>query len=258
VAAGERDFDTLIDEAARQPVDGWDFRWLDGRATEERPSWGYAGLLAQRAASSAALLDLQTGGGEVLAEVLAAAAPLPGRIVATEGWPPNTALARARLAPLGVDVLEVVDSADLPCQSRSFDLVTSRHPSAIRWDEIARVLRPGGSYFAQHVGAGSNHAVSEFFLGPQPVGQARTLDNTVAQAEAVGLSVVDAREESLRVEFFDIGAVVYFLRKVVWTVPGFRVTNELGRLRELHELMQREGPFVSQSSRILIEARRPQ
>jgi SAM-dependent methyltransferase len=255
---GGRDFDTLIDEASRQPVDGWDFGWLDGRATEERPSWGYARLLAQRVASSSAVLDLQTGGGEVLSEVLAAAARRPARVVATEGWPPNAALARARLAPLGIDVMEVADSAELPCESTSFDLVTSRHPSATRWVEIARVLRPGGSYFAQHVGAGSNHALSEFFLGPQPVGQARTLANTVAQAEAVGLAVVDVREESLRVEFFDVGAVVYFLRKVVWTVPGFRATDALDRLRALHELIGREGRFVSQSSRILIEARRPQ
>ena len=29
--------------------------------------------------------------------------------------------------------------------------------------------------------------------------------------------------ERLRAEFFDIGAVIYFLRKVVWTVPDFTV-----------------------------------
>ena len=26
-------------------------------------------------------------------------------------------------------------------------------PSALWWNEIARVLKPGGAYFAQHVGA---------------------------------------------------------------------------------------------------------
>jgi hypothetical protein len=29
-----RSFDELVDEAAAVPVQGWDFSWLDGRATE--------------------------------------------------------------------------------------------------------------------------------------------------------------------------------------------------------------------------------
>ena len=35
-----RSFDELVSEADAAPVDGWDFSWLDVRATEERPSWG--------------------------------------------------------------------------------------------------------------------------------------------------------------------------------------------------------------------------
>lgn len=36
-----RSFKELMAEATSAPVDGWDFSWLDGRAEEERPSWGY-------------------------------------------------------------------------------------------------------------------------------------------------------------------------------------------------------------------------
>jgi hypothetical protein len=68
--------------------------------------------------------------------------------------------------------------------------------------------------------------------------------------------VVDLRVESLRTEFFDIGAVVYFLRKVIWMVPGFTVDQYRDRLRELHQLIEREGPFLARTSRFLIEARR--
>jgi len=52
------------------PVAGWDFSWHDGRATEQRPSWGYSNLLVSKLASARAVLDIQTGGGEILAEVL--------------------------------------------------------------------------------------------------------------------------------------------------------------------------------------------
>jgi len=65
------------------------------------------------------------------------------------------------------------------------------------------------------------------------------------------------RVERLRVEFFDIGAVVYFLRKVIWTVPDFGVDRYREQLRDLHRHIEDEGSFVSHSSRVLVEARKP-
>ena len=70
------------------------------------------------------------------------------------------------------------------------------------------------------------------------------------------LEVVDLRTARLRIEIFDVAAVIYLLRKVVWWVPGFTVDGYRRRLRELHEQIQREGPFVAHSTRHLIEARR--
>jgi len=43
-----RSYEDLVAEAATVDVSGWDFSWLTGRATEERPPWGYARLLASR------------------------------------------------------------------------------------------------------------------------------------------------------------------------------------------------------------------
>lgn len=142
---------------------GWDFSWPDGRATEQRPSWGYQRLTSERLARAEAALDIQTGGGEVLA---AAAA---------------------------------------------FDLVVSRPP---------------------------RHGLLD---GDRPrAGPRRNL-----------------RLERLRTEFFDIGAVVYLLRKVIWIVPGFTVEANRDRLRELHDRIQQDGPFIAHPSRFLIEARKP-
>ncbi|MFE2108866.1 SAM-dependent methyltransferase, partial [Kitasatospora sp. NPDC059463] len=78
-----------------------------------------------------------------------------------------------------------------------------------------------------------------------------------AAARAAGLEVVDLRSERLRVEFLDIGAVVWFLRKVIWMVPGITVEAHWARLRELDALIRAEGPFVAHSARFLIEARKP-
>ncbi len=244
-------FDDLIAEAAAANVDGWDFSWLDGRATEERPSWGYARLMAKRMAGAAAALDIQTGGGEVLASV----PKLPPLAVATESWPPNVARATQLLHPRGVVVVAHEIAEPLPFGADAFDLLVSRHPVDVWWDEVVRVLRPGGTYFSQEVGPRSVGELTEFMMGPQPAGESeREPALARAAAEAAGLTVTDLRAESLRTEFRDIGAVVYFLRKVIWIVPGFTVESYRGKLEELHERISRDGPFVATTRRFLIEA----
>lgn len=247
-----RSFEELVAEAGAVSVDGWDFSWLDGRATEQRPSWGYQRTMSQRLAVARAALDVQTGGGEVLA----GAAQLPPTMVATESWPPNLAKATRLLHPLGAVVVADADEPPLPFAAEAFDLVVSRHPVTVWWDEIARVLRPGGTYLSQQVGPASVFELVEYFLGPQPeeVRRGRHPDDARAAATRAGLDVVDLRFESLRTEFFDIGAVVYFLRKVIWMVPGFTVEAYLPQLRALHEQIEEQGPFVAHTTRYLIEA----
>ncbi|GHH49669.1 MULTISPECIES: class I SAM-dependent methyltransferase [Streptomyces] len=254
-ASSSPSFEELVAEAAAAPTEGWDFSWFEGRATEDRPSWGYARAMGERLATAEAALDIQTGGGEVLAS----ARELPRLTVATEGWPPNVAKATALLHPRGAVVVASPEDAPLPFADAAFDLVVSRHPVTPHWTEIARVLAPGGTYFAQHVGPSSAYEVVEYFLGPQPEANrnARHPDSERAGAEAAGLEVVDLRAERLRMEFHDIGAVVHFLRKVVWMVPGFTVDQYRTRLLDLHERIVADGPFVAHSSRHLVEARRP-
>jgi hypothetical protein len=47
-------------------------------------------------------------------------------------------VARQNLARFGAWVLEVAEDGDLPFADASFDLVSSRHPTRRRWDELAR------------------------------------------------------------------------------------------------------------------------
>ncbi len=243
-------FEHLIAEALAVPVEGWDFAWFRGRATEQRPSWGYSRIMGERMALAQRALDLQTGGGEVLAAI----PKPPPRLIATEGWPPNAALARQRLAPIGGEVVDVAENADLPFADESFDLVVSRHPVSVRYDEVARILQPAGVYLSQQVGPGSVRELTDAMMGSQPVSDARRPERSAAAATAAGLVVVDLKAETLRMEFFDIAAVVVFLRKVIWIVPGFTIDAYLAPLRSLHETIQTNGPFVAHAQRFLIEA----
>ncbi|HEX5117683.1 MAG TPA: class I SAM-dependent methyltransferase [Pseudonocardiaceae bacterium] len=245
-------FEELVDEGASVPVEGWDFSWFAGRATEDRPEWGYAKLMGERMATASAGLDIQTGGGEVLASIPKA----PPLLAATESWPPNAAIARRTLAPLGGTVIEVGDLDDLPFADRTFDLVVSRHPADLRWDEVARVLAPGGAFFSQQVGAGSVREMTDFMMGPQEVSMDRAPSVAIKDARQAGLDVIDLRTARLRMTFSDVGAVVHFLRKVFWIVPDFTVDRYHDKLVAMHRLITEEGRFVAHSTRFLIEARR--
>jgi hypothetical protein len=51
--------------------------------------------------------------------------------------------------------------------------------------------------------------------------------------------------------------VIYFLRKVIWTVPDFSVERYRERLRAMHEQIEADGAFVAHATRLLVEARKP-
>lgn len=88
--------------------------------------------------------------------------------MATESLPPNVATTKRLLHPRGLVVVVDQDEPPLPFADGAFALVTSRDPAAIYWDKIVRVLAPGGTYSAQHVGPASVFELIEFFLGPKP------------------------------------------------------------------------------------------
>jgi hypothetical protein len=229
-----RAFEDLVEEASAADVTGWGFDWLNARATEARPPWGYAKLLAGRLGQVQSALDIDTGGGEVLAAA-------------------NAQRARELLAPRGVLIIETI--AEAP--DESFELATARHPVRPDWEEIHRVLVPGGCYFAQHVGPASVFELIEHFLGPLTAKGGRDARGECAAAKDAGLVVTDLRTARCRMEFYDVGAVVWILRKCVWWVPDFSVEKYRNELAELDARMRGGEPVVAHSSRHLIEARRP-
>ena len=133
----------------QQPFTGWDFSYLSGRMAEERPPWSYADRAAALLDRATAALDVGTGGGE---RFLALRDHWPTRVTETEEYPPNLALVRERLEPLGVRVVDacLTDVDPLPFASGEFDLVLNRH-SAFNSAEVGRVLAAGGTFLTRQV-----------------------------------------------------------------------------------------------------------
>ncbi|QUQ66224.1 class I SAM-dependent methyltransferase [Kutzneria sp. CA-103260] len=239
------DYDSLVSAAAAVPLHGWDFGWLAGRAVTAEPSWRYPDLALGLLRDADRVLDIDTGGGELLATL----SPPAGRTWAAESWPPNVSVASRRLAPLGVTV---VGTEELPFPDREFSLVLNRHG---RFDAagIARVLAFGGTVLTQQVGSDDcvdlNHA-----LGAPVTDRHWNLDVATEALAAAGLEILDAKEEWPLLTFHDIGAVVYQLRMVPWQVPDFSVPRYDQALRRLHSRIEADGPFAVRTHRFLIRA----
>ncbi|HMO11802.1 MAG TPA: SAM-dependent methyltransferase, partial [Actinotalea sp.] len=118
--------------------------------------------------------------------------------------------------------------------------------------------RTGGTFLSQQVGPASGFELIEELTGPLPPQdrERRRPEQAALDAAAAGLTVVDLRSARLRIELFDVAAVVWLLRRLVWWVPGFTVAGYRDRLEALHRRIERDGPFVAHSTRFLIEARR--
>ena len=237
-------FEELVGRQATLAGTGWEFAWLDGRAMAPGPSWSYPGLARSLTRHATGLLDLDTGNGEMLAEL----APLPPHTVAVEGWTHNVAVARDRLGPYRVSVV-----SELPSGEEMFDVVLSRH-GRLPATDIARLLRRGGRLLTQQVGsddlAGLNAA-----LGAAPRDLTPwTADVAVARLEAAGLHVTDVREERPPHVFADIGEVVHQLHATPGQVRDFTPQRYDAQLRRLDTVIRAGGGYAVTAHRFLVEA----
>ena len=242
----------LLEEALIHPVGGWDFSWLGNRMETKPLPWDFSDLVDGLARGADTMLDLGTGGGEWLAS-------LPHRpqvTVATESWHPNVAIARDRLAPIGIDVVEVegcLDNDDqgpegaegprLPFGDHVFELVTARHEAFVA-REVARIVAGGGHFATEQVGVDGHREFRELFGVPVHSTDLSFLDLVTRQAEHAGMRVDEVAEATQQSTFHDVGALAWFLRMVPWAVPDFSIERYRGRLELLHREMSIHGPLT--------------
>jgi SAM-dependent methyltransferase len=222
--------------------------------------WDFDEIVLARARSSADLLDLGTGGGEWLSSL----PERPGRVIATESWEPNVAVAHERLARLGVEVVQVDPAPDnvdqdgeatarLPFPAESFHLVVARHEAFVA-GELARILAPSGLFVTEQAGAGNDDDFHRLLEQDVPRrSKAWTLTLATEQVEAAGLEVANSGQAAQTVSFADVGAFVWYLKAIPWAVPEFSTKHSRDRLAELHEQV----PLRVRQQRFWLEALKP-
>ena len=232
-----------------RPFEGWDFSPLGKRLKFEPLPWDYLATARRLAQASQRLLDLGTGGGEVLERL----APLPKVCFATELVPERAEVARRRLSSHGVTVLTLDQTITLPFEDAAFDLVLTRN-SAFVAKLIFPILAQDGVYFTQQVGRGNLRELLEEFSIADGNRDWKTPDEAVEELTRAGFAAVEMQSADVDVEFADVGALLYFLNAIL---PGrVDVQANSAALERLQTRLNSGQALRFQRKRYLVTARK--
>lgn len=239
-------------EEAVAKIHGWDFSHIHGRYLEEHDlPWDYREKIKQLRKDEMQLLDYDTGGGEFL---LSLGHPYQNT-AATEGYPPNVELCRQVLLPLGVDFRPCDDPKKIPFEAGRFDLVLNRHGD-FDPQELHRILKPGGIFVTEQVGDQNDRDLVKLVLPEvaQPYCglNADTQKRAFASAE---FEILEADEAFRPIEFYDVGAFVWFAHIIEWEFPGFSVDRCFEHLLKLQQKIDSEGKISGTIHRYLLIAK---
>lgn len=235
-------------------IHGWDFSHIQGRFEEGRGiPWNYEAIVRGYLSCEANLLDIDTGGGEFL---LSLNHPYE-KTSATEGYPPNVNLCKSVLLPLGIDFREAKDVSHMPFGDNSFDIVLNRHGN-FDVKELFRILKPGGIFVTQQVGAENDRELVDLLLPdtalPFPE---QYLEKAGKKFTDIGFQILQSQEAFPIIKFFDVGALVWFARIIEWEFPGFSVESCFENLYKAQQILDKEGAIEASTHRYLLAALKP-
>ena len=241
-----------IVEQANQEFSGWDFSFISqtGRVQSDSLPWSYGSRLLCYMQSSNRMLDMGTGGGEFLSHMK----PLPHDVYATEAYKPNIPVAKERLQPIGVQVVEIDDDTKLPFSNAYFDLIANQHES-YSVNEVRRLLHDKGVFITQQVGGLDCKEINAIF--DVPLNDEYICWNLKRAADEIrekDFHIAYSQEAYPIQRFYDVGALIYYLKAIPWQVPGLKVWNELDTLYTIHKIIQSAGYFEVTQHRFIIIA----
>ena len=240
-----------LEEEQQAEIRGWDFSHIRDRYREEGDlPWDYRTVVGEHLREEAALLDYDTGGGEFL---LSLRHPYE-RTAATEGYPPNVALCQERLLPLGIDFRACQDPGAIPFPDESFDIILNRHGS-FEAGELFRLLKKGGLFITQQVGGDNDRDLVERVLPgtPKPFPHLY-LAEQLRVFRGAGFRILRGEEAYRPIQFFDVGAFVWFARVLPGEFPDFSVERCFAGLWGMQEEIQQRGRVEGTVHRYLIVA----
>ncbi len=218
------------------PFIGWDFSYLHGRMEQDPLPWSYKQIIQRYITGKSTLLDIDTGGGEFLSKV----DNLPKNVYATEGYEPNLKIAKDRLGQKGITVVHTTEYDRLPFDDDYFEIILNRH-GTFRIHEIKRLLSINGVFITQQVGSLNAIDLSASLGSKRQIDKYEGLLSALIDARNNKMKVIDYCEILGKYRFYDIGAVVYYLKCIPWQIEDFSVDKYFQKLQIMNDVIEDKG-----------------
>lgn len=228
---------------------GWDFSALKNKMRTSPLPWDYSKIVMHYLKPDDYLLDIGTGGGELLKTFHHA----PQQTAVTESWRKNHQLLLETLAPLGVDVHFTNDDT-LPFSDETFEIILASQAS---YDpkEVYRILKKDGLFITQQVGD-LNGLVLASKLIPNLSKNSFDWHLSIAadQLKDQGFQLLSTDEAYPKQEFYELESLIYYALTIPWEYPEFSVETHDKELHALAKELQHHGLIYNLQHRFLIVA----
>lgn len=241
----------LKSEHYQQTFSGWDFTYLDRKMSIEKPDWSYSEIVSSYLKSTMNLLDMGTGGGELLLQFKH---PYDKTAV-TEGYDKNYQFLLTTLKPLGIEIQFVDEDDCLNFPDNSFDIILNSHES-FSISEVQRVLKPSGIFITQQVGDFNGVNLASRLI-PNYKKESFDFHLTLVeeQLRKNQFEILFKNEQYLKQKFFDMDGLIYYVKTIPWEYRNFSVTKNFEQLIGLYEELQRTGFIYNLQHRFVLVAK---
>lgn len=234
-------------------TNGWDFSSV--RCITEEASWDFYREVVNKAKPSDILLDIGTGGGEKVLEIVDSFS----LIIGIDNSREMVGTARANLEKSSAANVRFfqLPAEDLRFPEGFFDLASSRHCS-FNALELAKVLKEDGFFLTQQVSEGDKLNLKQAFGRGQSFGERDgSLKKTyIQELKAAGFSKIEAFEYDAE-EYYKTPEDLIFLLSHTPIIPEFgREPGDLAALNAFIEKNRTEQGIRTNSKRFLLIAKR--
>jgi SAM-dependent methyltransferase len=238
--------------ASVAPRRGWDFSRV--RDDRDPVPWKYDEVVRRFLQTDDRVLDVGTGGGETFL----ALAPSFGSGIGVDPDPAMIAAARENLPTSLAEKVTFTEgrAGALPVHDASCDVVLNRHV-VVDVAEVVRVLRPGGCFITQQVGAQNTFNITTLFgCGPGVGGQRIAPEQEIpALADAFqqhGCAIVSYATYNVPSYFKDAESLLFWMQ-AVGVPPYFDIEQDWQSVNYLlTEYMTLRGVETNEHRELLI------